>query len=251
VDIVQKTVIVVPCYNEASRLDVERFVAFSAADQTVSFVFVDDGSTDETFAVLSRLAGATFGSTVVRLERNQGKAEAVRRGVLRAFEMDPTFIGFWDADLATPLAYIETFRKVFDRPEAMMVFGSRVQLLGRRIARDPMRHYIGRGVATLAAVSLGLPIYDTQCGAKMFRATPFFRAHFEKPFELGWSFDVELFARILRRCRATGELDPERQLIEFPLEEWIDAPGSKLRARHYPRIAWDLARLYFIARRES
>ena len=75
------------------------------------------------------------------------------------------------------------------------------------------------------------------------------RSAFERPFELGWSFDVELLARLLHRQRSVGDIDVERQLAEFPLDEWLDTPGSKITWRHLPRIGMELARLYATVRR--
>lgn len=249
---VQKTTIVVPCYNEAARLEAEKFVKFAAERPHIHFLFVDDGSKDDTLRLLTELAQAVPESMrVLALERNSGKAEAVRRGMLSAIDDGAEFVGFWDADLATPLSYIQSFSDVLARTDAVVVFGSRVRLLGRRVERQATRHYIGRGFATLAGLALRLPIYDTQCGAKLFRATPDLRGLFERPFELGWTFDVELFSRLLKLARSTGSIDPVRQFVEFPLEEWRDAPGSKLRAAHFPRIALELAKLFVIARRED
>ncbi|HEX3852617.1 MAG TPA: glycosyltransferase [Polyangiaceae bacterium] len=245
----QKTAIVVPCYNEARRFEPESFVAFALAQPALSFVFVDDGSTDGTFDVLSRASErAPNQLSVLRLEINAGKAEAVRRGVLSAFESSAELIGFWDADLATPLYNIEEFAHVLQRPQVQLAIGSRVRLLGRRVQRNGFRHYTGRLFATLAALALRLPVYDTQCGAKVFRANVLFREIFSEPFEVGWSFDVEIIARLARIARRNGTL-PEDLVVEIPLQEWIDAPGSKLRASHAPRIAGEMARLFAIARR--
>src|SRR5512133_574565 len=95
-------VLVVPCYNEARRLPGERFLEFARAH--VRLLFVDDGSRDETAAVHAELVKAAPGAiAALRLERNQGKAEAVRQGVLAALASSPRLVGFWDADLATPL----------------------------------------------------------------------------------------------------------------------------------------------------
>jgi glycosyltransferase involved in cell wall biosynthesis len=245
----ERTTIVVPCYNEAARLEPDRFVAYCAEQPQLSLLFVDDGSKDDTFAVLGALqARVPEQISLLKLEKNSGKAEAVRRGVLQALASSAELVGFWDADLATPLYNIDRFSQLFAKPEIQLVVGSRVGLLGHEIQRTPGRHYIGRGFATLAALALQLPIYDTQCGAKLFRANATFREIFAHPFELGWSFDIELFARFARASKRNG-LDPRKQVIEAPLREWIDAPGSKLRPSHFPRIAWELGKLFVIARR--
>src|SRR5450432_2328130 len=112
----QETVIVVPCYNEAARLHPNSFIEYCLEHPGLSFVFVDDGSTDATFAVLSQSIDRLPAQlSVLKLETNSGKAEAVRQGVLKAFESSPKLIGFWDADLATPLDQIPHFAQLFER----------------------------------------------------------------------------------------------------------------------------------------
>ncbi len=245
--ITQRTLIVVPCYNEAERLQPDAFLSTIEGEPNLGFVFVDDGSKDDTAAVLANLCARQPDRLfALSLERNSGKAEAVRRGVLLAYERGAKLTGYWDADLATPLRFIDEFAKLLENPEVEMVLGSRVRLLGRHVQRKVGRHYIGRGFATIAGLALTLPIYDTQCGAKLFRANEVFREVFSQPFELGWCFDVEIFARLLVAQRE-GRIEIQRQCVEFPLEEWIDAPGSKLTAKHFPRILKELGSLFLIA----
>ena len=229
------TIIVVPCYNEASRLPVEAFQEFARRTRGIRFLFVDDGSTDATSGVLLSLRVSDPESFDVHtLAVNSGKGEAVRQGFLKAFESDPDYVGFWDADLATPLDAIPEFRNVLEgRPDIEMAFGARVRLLGRAIRRNRLRHCLSRLFAITASVFLRVDIYDTQCGAKLFRVTQGMAALFQEPFVTRWIFDVEIIAR-LRRAR-TGTQRPQVQDIvyEVPLSEWRDAAGSKIRFRDF------------------
>ncbi len=183
----------------------------------------------------------------LKLEKNGGKAEAVRRGMLHAFSLGAALAGYWDADLATPLRHIADFARLLEQPEINVVLGSRVRMLGHEVTRSSARHYIGRGFATLAGLALRLPVYDTQCGAKLFRVMPEIVSVFEAPFELGWCFDVEIIARLLA-LEEQGLFDVKHQCVEFPLPQWIDAPGSKLGLRHYPRILKELGQLFLLRR---
>ena len=239
-----KTVMVVPCFNEATRLNCDAFEGALRQEPQLEFVFVNDGSTDGTADVLGQLQQLCDGRAhVLTLQSNSGKGEAIRAGVLRAFELDATYIGYWDADLATPLNAIELFAKEMETRGVSLVLGSRVRLMGRNILRNPVRHYVGRGFATLAAIVLGFPVYDTQCGAKLFRASPLFREAFSEKFEMTWTFDVELLLRLRSSKAKVGGFDLEQQCVEYPLPEWIDTPGSKLNPRQYPRILREMMML--------
>ena len=162
-------------------------------------MFVDDGSTDDTPLVLERLRQRHPRQVcTLRLSTNVGKAEAVRRGMRVALRRQPAMVGYWDADLATPLDAIPRFVDVLQaRPELDLVMGSRVALLGRDIRRSTLRHFTGRVFATAASLVLRLPVYDTQCGAKLFRVTPRFQELISQPFRARWIFDVEILARMV------------------------------------------------------
>src|SRR5687768_13536106 len=190
-------IIVIPCYNEAGRLQVQVFQTFTCAGHALRFLFVDDGSTDDTWQVLQALHASDPQRFMIdRLPENAGKAEAVRQGVLRAWAAGAEYIGYWDADLATPLEAIPAFCDRLDaRPDLLIVFGARVRLLGQTVARRAVRHYLGRIFATAASLVLGVAVYDTQCGAKLFRASAEVHSLFQRPFVTRWLFDVELLAR--------------------------------------------------------
>ncbi len=242
-----QTTVVIPCYNEAERLDVEAFREYASGRQGIRFLFVDDGSTDGTGALLRSMRDGDAGAfDVVTLPRNMGKSEAVRRGFLEAFESAPDYVAFWDADLATPLDTIADFIDLLDRrPHLEAVIGSRVNLLGRSVKRNLARHYIGRVFATAAAAVLRLAVYDTQCGAKMFRVNEDNARLFQEPFIAGWIFDVDILARMLMARRGTDRPPVSAVLYEQPLTVWHDVKGSKVRLGIFVTVAVDLARIWF------
>jgi len=239
----QEVLIVVPCYNEASRLDVQEFCDFASTHPRVGFLFVNDGSTDPTAQVLEELCGTNNACfTFHDLPKNMGKAEAVRAGILKAFEFKPKYVGMWDADLATPLREIPRFCEVLDNlPRVGMVFGARVRLMGRTIERPGSRHYLGRLAATLISWTIDLPIYDTQCGAKVFRATEEVAGLFQQPFLSSWIFDVEIITRLIA---ANNGVVPPGFLYELPLNEWKHKGGSRIRSADYVKALWELFLIY-------
>lgn len=241
----RKTAIIVPCYNEADRLDPTAFQTAAAEDPGLHFIFVDDGSTDGTAELLLSLESANPDRiTFVGLEKNCGKAEAVRQGFLKALETEFINIGYWDADLATPLYVINKFCRILDESDTIIVIGSRVRLLGHRIERLTMRHYLGRIFATFSSLILGIQVYDTQCGAKIFKRTLALKSVFKEPFRVNWVFDVELLARLLLIERAKGGANAGESWVEYPLEEWADVKGSKLGYTDFIRGAMELFKIF-------
>ena len=239
------TAVVVPCYNERDRLDASRFVGYLDRDGRTDLIFVDDGSIDGTASVLLALRKARPGRVeCLRLERNRGKAEAVRRGVLHAAERGYGVIGYLDADLSAPPEAVAVLRERLEARGMTIVLGSRVMLLGRSIRRNPFRHYVGRVFATMASIVLRERVYDTQCGAKIFRNTPMLHRVFSAPFHGRWTFDVELLARARIYGRARLGMALEEFAMEWPLEAWHDVGGSRLKPLDFPRAALALLALF-------
>ncbi|TMA23794.1 MAG: glycosyltransferase [Deltaproteobacteria bacterium] len=236
--------VVIPCFNEARRLPAERIQALGH-HPSVDLVLVDDGSTDGTSLALERICRALpLGKArLLVLERNCGKAEAVRRGLLAALEMGSDFVAYLDADLATPGEEMLRILGVLESGSVHAALGSRVAVLGTHIERSATRHYLGRFFATVASLILHLPVYDTQCGAKAFRAGPALAAALSTPFHARWAFDVELIGRLLA-AGLTAE-----DFIEVPLRRWVDVAGSRLRPLQFPLLGWELFRIHLVLAR--
>jgi dolichyl-phosphate beta-glucosyltransferase len=248
-----RCMVVVPCYNEDARLRPGQFSEFLAEDNRVNFLFVNDGSRDGTLGILKTLrAKHPDRVEVVDKQTNGGKAEAVRSGMLNAIALGGFgYTGFWDADLATPLDVVpQLLAKFVENPKLDMFFGSRVRLLGHAIHRRPLRHYLGRCFATAVSIVLELPIYDTQCGAKLFRITPVLQSILALPFQSRWIFDVEIIARFLAVHNQDASFAFDA-IYESPLPRWEDVAGSKVRPSDFFVAFYELLKVRKTFRRET
>ncbi|MDX2051366.1 MAG: glycosyltransferase [Polyangiaceae bacterium] len=229
--------LVIPCYNEAERLDFA-LVEQLLADPRVKLFLVDDGSTDATFERLTEFSFLHPGRVeVVPIRPNGGKAEAVRRGLLRALEDGARLVGYLDADMATPPEEMLRLLATLEKSSALLALGSRVRMLGADIQRTTARHYLGRVFATLASLSLSLPVYDTQCGAKVARDHATLRRALSYPFTSRWAFDVELLDRLTADREYAYTM---ADLVEMPLKTWGERGGSKLSSKAMVKAGLDL-----------
>jgi glycosyltransferase involved in cell wall biosynthesis len=188
--IFMQTIIIIPCYNEAERLPVNSFIEFVETNSDILFLFVNDGSKDNTLEVLKNLASKHPSLQYLDLEKNGGKAEAVRRGMLYATKKyDCDFIGFLDADLAIPLDEIQIFLHVMHRFDFNIITALRLVHLGAKMQRKFFRHIFSRIFTTTTSVVLKFPVYDTQYGFKMYE-----KQIVEPLFISRWLFDIEILA---------------------------------------------------------
>lgn len=233
-------ILIVPCFNEEKRWSTEYWEQISSI-KDLKICFVNDGSSDKTS---SKIAPLLINSKHLFLDlpRNVGKAEAIRQGINHVLTERPIGIGFLDADGAFPINDVETQLTVFRKFSESMtnppaVWSSRVQLAGRSIERDILRHYFARILVTLLAMRLKFTIYDTQCGMKIFPFSKTFQDCMRDPFKTHWFIDLEIFLRW--RIESSVEMN----IWEEPLMGWRDVGGSKLSGRQYWTVLRDIVKL--------
>lgn len=234
-----KTILVVPCFNEEDRLNPQVFIESLGEIPNLNWLFVDDGSKDRTAVIIESMK-AQFPDRIFlhQLEKNSGKGEAVRQGLIKALEHKATLTGYYDADLATPMSEVFRLLKIFSLQNRKVLLGARVFLLGRNINRKRWRYWLGRCFALVASQMLRLKVYDTQCGMKLIANFDKFNLCVEKPFDSSWLFDVELIQRML----TTGGLEVE-DFFEEPLLAWTDVGGSKVKAKAFLVALYDLVKI--------
>ena len=212
--------VIIPAYNEARRIQsyLQSATAYlNGRSRCYEILVVDDGSTDETVAVVEQTASQNPGLRLIRLAHNSGKGAAVRAGMQAA---QGELQLFADADGATPIQELE-------RLEAAMHNGADLAIGSRTLASRDSRY---RVQARLHRTLLGnlfnrivhlfgiRDINDTQCGFKLFRK-PVAQDLFSVVRIDGYGFDLELLHIAQRRGY---------RIAEVPIN-WADQPGSKVR----------------------
>jgi glycosyltransferase involved in cell wall biosynthesis len=241
-----KTYVIVPCYNEELRLDTEYWNCLTKSLE-FHWVFVNDGSTDQTKRKLEEIKNIT----VLNLEVNSGKAEAIRSGINYAISRtndDDLVVCYIDSDSAFQAIDIKRIFEIFhDKTtsrEVESVWASRVALAGRNITRSTTRHHLARIIITIIGfVDKNIP-YDPQTGFKIFYLNSNVKQVFEEKFKTRWFFDIE----ILRRWE---KLTGSRIVIwEEPVNYWYEVGGSKINKKQYIRIFKEFLRILFISVRK-
>jgi glycosyltransferase involved in cell wall biosynthesis len=250
---------VVPCYNEEKRLKPDVFLACLKEMPNLKWIFVNDGSKDDTRRILQQMQWEFPNQIqILELANNQGKAEAVRQGLLYAKKFSPWAVGYLDADLATPahefIRLLQVLREVSSplpstssstvspRISSKCVLGSRMFLKGRKISRSFVRYFLSRCFIIPASILLKTRFQDTQCGAKIFLWTPPLEKSLQQKFVSRWLFDIELIYRL--------KSDPDQpycdhDFFEEPLRQWTEIGESKLKPASFVTALEDLFKIFF------
>ncbi len=241
--------VVIPCYNEEERLLSEEFINYIDKNSGYHLCFVNDGSKDKTLEVLKNLQkGREDFITVYDCEKNGGKAEAVRLGMLHmAKKEDLDYIGFLDADLSTDLTDFDDLVSTIENSDFKIVSGSRISRMGANITKESARKIISLTINFIIRKILSMDFKDTQCGAKIFHKDVIEIA-FSQKFVTQWIFDVEIFKRMTQHF---GLKKAKAMLCEQPLKRWIHADGSKLSMKDSVKIVFQLAQIAWVYRAQK
>jgi glycosyltransferase involved in cell wall biosynthesis len=240
----KSTAIIIPCYHEGDRLNVEAFTQFITTHDDYLLCFVNDGSKDHTINILNEIKSAAPDRVdVIDLEINVGKAEAVRVGALHiANNTQIPIVGFIDADLSTDFRDFKALVHTLEQNEDLkMVYGSRNSGDADNVERNPFRKIFSNIVKAIINLILGLPIADTQCGAKVFKREIIAHA-FDTKFLTRWLFDVEIFIKLKSHF---GNKNIMNHIYEQPLLRWIHVDDSKLGVKDALQIPYKLLSIWY------
>jgi glycosyltransferase involved in cell wall biosynthesis len=234
---------IVPCFNEEKRINLDYWNKLSEIP-IVHWIFVNDGSSDGTKSLLNQIKN----SSVINLESNSGKAEAIRKGILETFNKNQSEIfqfGYLDADSAFEIEDVKNVIKLSFSKESTYdsYWGSRVALSGRNITRNDLRHILSRILITIFGYRMGNLPYDPQTGFKVFKFNNEQMAIFDKNFKTKWFVDLE----ILLRFKVLNGKD--MKTWEEPVNTWKDIEGSKIRGLEIITVFRDLIKILIIIRK--
>ncbi|WP_281989602.1 response regulator [Aquimarina aggregata] len=235
--------VVIPCYNEETRILSKEFTDFTHSNLGYHLCFVNDGSTDNTLEVLKKLSeGREDNISVYNCEKNGGKGEAVRQGVLHLAK-DPQldYIGYLDADLSTDFKDFDDLVKTIESSKFKIVSGSRMSRMGANITKESARKIISKTINLIIRNILSMSFNDTQCGAKIMDRE-IVNEMFREKFITKWLFDVEIF---MKMRKFYGKEKAISYICEQPLKRWIHADGSKLSMKDSVKIVGQLAQIAY------
>ncbi len=237
-----KCCIIIPCYNEHSRILADDFITFLNNHSDFSFVFVDDGSDDDTSSVLEKLSNQHDRISCYRLDQNKGKAEAVRYGINQSIQKNEfEYYGFIDADLAIPLEELERLRIVLIKNDTIeFVYSSKNTKLNSELEMKFKRLFVGRVLSKMVEWSLKINIYDTQCGCKMM-TKQIAKIAFKDQFISSWLFDIEIFWRLIN---AFDRNYIAKKTKEIPLQKLFNRGSSKVRITDLIKLPLEFLRIH-------
>ncbi|TQI71555.1 glycosyl transferase family 2 [Gramella sp. Hel_I_59] len=228
----------IPCYNEEERLNIKAFQLFiKETSVKMDFYFIDDGSLDNTADIISNNLIDKENVQLIKLDRNRGKGNALRVGMLQSLLRNYEFYAFIDADLDVPLDQVCLLHKELIKSSGLIA-------ISKRNLKSNFDIFNLRSIASLCMVNLANRIIgfenkikDTQCGCKMLHRE-IVEICFKDEFISEWLFDIEIFLRLKKEVKGARE-----RIFEVKLHILNKNGRSKFRFRQNFKIAHQLYRI--------
>ena len=187
---------VIPVYNEEKRIGwtfqalkegIVFLARFKADVSLKQVIFVDDGSEDQTKALIESFK-FPVPVKLISYQPNRGKGYALKKGMLAA---ETDYVLFFDADMSTPLTELEKFLP-FIRAGKPVIIGTRKDVKSTVIKHQPWwRETLGKGFTLLSRLILNVPVTDFTCGFKAF-SKEVAKEVFSRQKINRWGFDAEI-----------------------------------------------------------
>lgn len=226
--------LIVPLFNESKRIAKSLPVIEGALDTLEKklaiageLVLVNDGSTDDTLNVVKSMS--RFRNTkIVSYPNNSGKGYAIKKGFEAA---TGNFIFFVDADLSTPINYIEEFLQYADN--AIIIGSRKLQPDLIKVPQSFIRQKGGRAFTIITNFILRTSVTDFTCGFKMFPSA-IGKKIFRQVTISRWGFDAE----VIYLAKYFGYTIHEVPVV------WSNDTGSKVRlSKDVLGSLWDIIKI--------
>lgn len=229
-------ILVVPAYNEGRRFKTDYFLRIRNLSENLVIIFIDDGSADSTSSLLDAATKVVSDSLVLTLDRNHGKANAIREGFIRAMEMYPTteWIGFLDADESFFIDDIDSVLSSCNKAKSVVdaIFTIRKVVSKERFSQVVQRQVARHMVFSFLVLGWGQHPDDTQSGFKFFRTSKPFMVAIKDKFETHWFFEWELLIRL-------RSMNSWPNILQIPVNYAHQEYGN-IRVSNYPQIFSEL-----------
>lgn len=230
----KKVVLFIPCYNEEKRLKIDKIKKFiSEHSKVMDFVFIDDGSNDNTIKIIKSNFSELRNVELLYLPENIGKGNAIRHGVLH-ISLNYKYFAFIDADMDIPFEQITRIISMLEK-NSVHLLGISVRNFTNKIS---IRNFISISFICISNLIIRPKkiIRDTQCGCKVFDSKLQFI--FEKPFISNWLFDIEIFLRLKQ-----SNFKFSNSISQVNLEVLNKSSNSNLKLHHFPRVLLSLFKI--------
>ncbi|OGN03880.1 MAG: hypothetical protein A2831_03120 [Candidatus Yanofskybacteria bacterium RIFCSPHIGHO2_01_FULL_44_17] len=224
--------VIIPAYNEEKRIEktllsVHEYLSRQSYDYEI--LVVNDGSKDQTSAIVHKLSFAVRNLRLVDNKENHGKGWVVRQGMLEA---QGDYRLFMDADNSTTVDQVAGFLPFFEQGFDIVIGSRRIEGANIAVKQPWFRDFLGGAFRLVVRVLVPVGVTDSQAGFKAFSKKTA-EAIFPKQTISRWAFDVEILA-IARKMKF--------KIKETPIK-WENDADSKVKLSGMIKMLFEVFRV--------